>query len=123
MNGRGAAMRTALMSFMVACVMGLLAGGAQADVVGTTVKDLSTGKAKVAFGAIRDAEGHLMNGTIKVMQGSTVVGQAKTSAGTYRLYDLKPGKYVLRFTSTGGKTAGKALTVVAGKSLEIDFRL
>ncbi|MDD5309402.1 MAG: carboxypeptidase-like regulatory domain-containing protein [Deltaproteobacteria bacterium] len=96
---------------------------ATGTISGTTVRNLATGKIRCVSGEIRDAKGLILNGTIKVMQGSTVIGQTKTSGGIYHVYDLKPGTYVFKFTSTGGKTAGKSVTVVSGKVLQINFRL
>jgi len=85
-------------------------------------KDLGSGKVLRVAGTCRDEKGVLINGTVTVYQGSTVIGESKTAAGKYSIYDLAPGSYKLVFRTGGGKTKTVSVTVKDGQQASANFQ-
>lgn len=71
--------------------------------VGTTtlatpapVRDLSRGSRVCAQGTVSDAAGRPADATVTVSRDGAVVGTVRSVAGRFSMFDLPPGRYVLR---------------------------
>ncbi len=92
-------------------------GGRTGTVAGvTTAKNLGAGTVRRVTGTCKDDHGVLVNGTVTVFKGSATLGESKTAAGKYKLYDIAPGSYKLVFKTSGGKV--KTITVTVPTSGE-----
>lgn len=70
---------------------------------------LDRGRALRVRGSVRDRRGRSLNGTILVIRDGRVIGRAVTSVGSFSLYDLAPGRYLLQFRSDRGSAEREIL--------------
>jgi hypothetical protein len=72
--------------------------------IGLSGHDHGSGEQIVARGDVFDAStGRRILGHVLVYTGNNMIGYAKVINGYFSLFDLKPGNYTLRFTSTDGQ--------------------
>jgi hypothetical protein len=97
--------------------------GTTGQVAGTsTVKNLAAGTTRRLTGTCKDEQGVLVNGTVTVMKDAAVLGESKTAAGKYSVYDVAPGSYKLVFKTSGGKTKTRTVTVPATGEAVANFQ-
>jgi hypothetical protein len=77
----------------------------------STVKNLGAGSTRRVNGTCKDEQGVLVNGTVTVLKDAAVLGESKTAAGKYVVYDIAPGSYKLVFKTNGGKSRTLTVTV------------
>src|SRR5262245_49874487 len=80
-------------------------------------------------GTVKDATGAVLGGVVVTVTGPNIVGEQSTNTnenGFYRLINLPPGEYELKFAITGFKTVvrrglrvGVGLTIEENASLEV----
>jgi hypothetical protein len=96
-------------------------GGGQ--VAGTsTVKNLGAGTARKVKGTCKNDLGVLVDGTVTVHQGTTVVGESKTAGGGYSIYDIVPGSYKFVFKTSGGQSKTRNVTIPSSGEIIINFQ-
>ena len=71
------------------------------------------------FGDVQSAGEHVPFANV-YLEGTTI-GTTTDATGHYMLIDLPVGKHILVAKSMGFKASKKEITVVSGKSIEINF--
>jgi hypothetical protein len=77
-------------------------------------------------GKVTDAQQAALNQTTVELEDATghVVGKATTDeAGHYRIAEVSPGTYTIRFTQTGFEQSRESITVLSGKMAAFDATL
>ncbi len=78
---------------------------------GSTARDLASGDRLAVQGRVLDGAGRPTDATLTVKRGDEVVGTARTTAGSFSLYDLPAGTYDVALRSSRGTTATGRITV------------
>jgi hypothetical protein len=87
--------------------------------IGLSGHDYGSGEQIVARGDVFDAStGRRILGQVLIHNGNKRIGYAKVINGYFSLYDLEPGNYLLRFTSSDGqKHAESHVSITADHTL------
>lgn len=91
-------------------------------VLGVSIfKNLSNGNVRRVTGTCKDKNGILVNGTVIVYQGGTIIGQSKTVIGSYSIYDIAKGDYKFIFTTNGGKSKTHNVSIPSTGEITANF--
>ena len=82
---------------------------------------IGAGSTVVLKGVARDKWGVLINGTCVVRLGSQILGHSTSAAGKFKVYDLPPGTYKCTFTTSGGMTMTRNLSLPFQGEAEFQF--
>jgi hypothetical protein len=86
--------------------------------IGLSGQDYGSGERLVARGDVYDAKARRITGQILIYSGDKMIGYAKVISGYFKLYNLDPGDYRLRFTShDGNKHAESDISILADHTL------
>lgn len=84
-----------------------------------TARDLGRGEHRVIRGSAQDQRSRPVEGTVTVSKDGVVIGTVQTSAGSFQVYDLEPGRYRLGFTSISGLSTNREVTVESGPATSV----